>query len=228
MPAENLLKTVPLFTGLEKSDLAKIAGITSPKTFAEDSVIFNIEDPGEIFFVIKTGKVKIAVPSESGREITLATLREGDFFGEMALIDGEPRSAMAIATESTEVLQIHRRDFVDILTRHPSMMLSLMITLSRRLRRADQKIEDLAFLPVPSRLAKVLLSIAQESGEKVREGWVINLHLTHQELADIVGTSRETVTRILSSFTRQHLIARTRQGMVISDPVRLGAQVQGG
>lgn len=203
---EEILGKVPLFAGMDKSELAHLAEVAFPKTFLKGSIILMEKELGSTLSVITKGKVKVAVTSEEGKEVILAVFSEGDFFGDLALLDGKPRSASVVAMEETELLNLGRRDFLFQLENNPKLALGIMRTLATRLRKADRQIESLALLDVSGRVARTLLDLASEHGEKTPRGLRIEKRPTHQEIANMAGTSRETVTRVLGDMQKKNLI----------------------
>jgi CRP-like cAMP-binding protein len=164
------------------------------------------------------GQVKVVLIGEDGREVILSVLAQGDFFGEMSLIDDEPRSAHVIAMEDAQLLVLRREDFQRALEEYPRIALGLLRALSRRLRRADDKIGALVLLDVLGRVARVLLELADESG-----GDLITKRVTHHTLAQMIGSSRETVSRTIRELADRGLIEVSRKGIRIADRTALRA-----
>jgi CRP-like cAMP-binding protein len=206
------LRRVPLFAHLTDEELARVSLAVRAKSYPKNSVILFEDDPGDALFVVVGGQVKVVLIGEDGREVILAMLREGDFFGEMSLIDDQPRSAHVIATEEADMLVLRRDDFRAAMDEAPRIALGLLQALSRRLRRADDKIGGLVLLDVSGRLAKLLLELADDN-----DGVTIARRLTHQQLAQMIGSSRETVSRTLRDLTDRGLIEINRRTMAIRD-----------
>ncbi|HAO99797.1 MAG TPA: Crp/Fnr family transcriptional regulator [Fibrobacteres bacterium] len=222
----NLIKGVDLFSSLTDAQLGYIAGMTVEQIHERGETIFNQADNSETFFLIAKGSVKVLLAGEDGREAILATLGEGDFFGEMALLDGEPRSATVRAVAKTRLLVIHREDFLLCLKKHPDLALALLSEMSRRLRAADRQISSLALMRVYGRVATTLLKLMEERGMRVRtrEGKpivVIHGRPTHQTIAAMSGTTRETVTRVFKALEERGAIATDRKSLVILEEDRL-------
>jgi len=150
--------------------------------------------------------VKLSISSPEGREMIFDLLWPPDFFGELALLDGEPRSADAVATEPTELLLLARDDFLHFLEERPPVAIQLLATLSRRLRRDTKIMQDTVFLDVPARLARTILKLADTHGEKVAEGTLIKARLSQVDLAGLVGTTRETLNKWLGVYEEQGLL----------------------
>lgn len=201
-----LLKKVTIFADLDDGTLGGIERLIVEKTFPRDSVIVGQEDPGDALFVVSKGKVKVVLYGSSGREIILSLFKSGDFFGEMSLLDNQPRSANVIALEDSTLLVLERRAFADHLQSQPRTALKVLSEMSRRLRRADAIIGNLALLDVFGRVARFLRDLAKNDGEAVDGMVIIRQRPTQQEIASMIGTSRETVSRALSEFQRRGFI----------------------
>ena len=158
------LKQVSLFSGLSDDDLRELMAVTRRRTFRAGEVIFHRDDPGQILYIIKDGKVKICLTSPDGQEISLVVFGKGEYFGEFSLFDGLPRSADAITLERTECYTLQRNDFDNVILKNPKIALRLLEALTRRLRSTDQMVEDLIFLDVYGRVAKKLLELAETHG----------------------------------------------------------------
>jgi CRP-like cAMP-binding protein len=156
--------------------------------------------------MILEGRIKVTILGDDGREIILSVLGSGDFFGEMALLDNEPRSATAIAIEESELLSLHRTDFQNVIADNRGIMAALIRILTARLRRANHQISTLALLDVYGRVARVMLDMAREEGKRLKDGRIAFRRATHQEIANRIGTTRETVTRMLKDLERHGLI----------------------
>ncbi len=206
MDERELLRTVPLFSELEEVDITSLAQLATRRHSAKDTVVFFENEEGDSFFMILEGRVRVTILGDDGREIILTMLGPGDFFGEMALLDNEPRSATAIAAEDTELLCLHRGDFQKIATKR-SITAALIKVLTQRLRRANHQIQTLALLDVYGRVARVILDMAREEGRRLKDGRIAFRRATHQELASRIGTTRETVTRMLKDLERQGMIS---------------------
>jgi CRP/FNR family transcriptional regulator, cyclic AMP receptor protein len=206
MDEQELLRTVPIFSELSDADIASLARLTSRRSCPKDTVVFFENEEGDSFFIIVDGRIKVTILGDDGREVILSVLGRGDFFGEMALLDNEPRSATAIAVEDTELLSLHRNDFQGVLTDNRSIMSALIKILTARLRRANHQISTLALLDVYGRVARVIVDTARDEGKRLKDGRIAFRRATHQEIANRIGTTRETVTRMLKDLERQGLI----------------------
>ena len=206
MDHSQLLGQVPIFQELSKETLSDLAKRVWQKQVEAGSLIVSHEELGDSLFVIAKGKVKVVLYGETGREIILSILRAGDFFGEMSLLDRQPRSANVVAIEDSELLCLDCEAFQTHLAAHPSTALGVLAEMSRRLRHADEVIGNLALLDVYARVARVIRDLAQKQGEPVDGGLLVKERPTQQEIAGLIGTSRETVSRALNDFTRQGLL----------------------
>ncbi|OLD07414.1 MAG: hypothetical protein AUI90_10140 [Deltaproteobacteria bacterium 13_1_40CM_3_69_14] len=206
MDNTHLLRQVSIFQALPQDTIADLAKRVWHKQADAGSVIVSQEEAGDALFVIARGKVKVVLYGETGREIILSMLGAGDFFGEMALLDRQPRSANVVAVESSELLGLDREAFQTHLTSHPSTAMAILAEMSRRLRHADEVIGNLALLDVYARVARIIRDLAQKQGEPVDGGLLIKERPTQQEIAGLIGTSRETVSRALNDFTRRGLL----------------------
>ena len=216
----NLLKGVDLFPPLTDAQIEVIANMTTEQTFLRGATIVTESENSESFFLISSGSVKVSLTAEGGREVILATLGHGDFFGEMSLLDGEPRSASVRAVTKTQALVISRDDFVKSLKRQPDLALALLAEISKRLRKANRQISSLVLVRVWGRVATTLLKIMEERGVRTptQEGksvTIIHGRPTHKMIADMSGTTRETVTRVFKLLEERGAIATPGRDLVI-------------
>ncbi len=220
----DVLRAVPLFRQVPEADLRAMADLVRERRQPRGSLILTQGDEGETLFLIRSGQVKVAVVAEDGREVILSVLGAGSFFGEMALIDDEPRSAHVIAMEESVLLALRREDFRSQLARSPELGIALLRELSRRLRRADDTIASLMLLDVNGRVAHLLLELARE--EAGDTGITIARRLTHASIGQMVGASRETVSRTMRNLVLRNVIGVTRKEITLLDlpALRLAAQ----
>jgi CRP-like cAMP-binding protein len=217
----DFLATIPLFSGLHRDELAKFAELTRERAYPKGSVILFQDDPGDSLFVLRQGRVKVVLIGEDGREVILGVLEPGAHFGELALIDDQPRSAHVIAMDDAQLLILRREDFRRRVEANPTIAWALLTELSRRLRRADQKIGGLVLLDVPGRIARLLLDLADEAGAPM-----IEKPLTHQTIAQMIGASRETVSRAMKEFQDAGLIRVERRRIAVGDREALEKRAQ--
>ena len=207
-----VLRKVPLFAGLGEGDLTAFAELTRERSYPKGSVIVFEDDPGDALYLVAAGQVKVVIIAEDGREVILSVLGEGSFFGEMAVIDDEPRSAHVIAMEDSGLLVLRREDFYARLRSSPEVAIALLREISRRLRRADEKIGSLVLLDVNGRVAHLLLRMADDEG-----GDRITRKLPHHTIAQMIGSSRETVSRTMRNLVERGIIQVTRKEITLRD-----------
>jgi CRP-like cAMP-binding protein len=206
------LDTIPLFAHLDEEELARIGDVARERPYPKNSVILFEDDPGDALCVVVSGRVKVVLIGEDGREVILSTMGNGDFFGEMSLIDDEPRSAHVIAMENSRLLVLRRDDFHRCLDTTPRIALGLLLALSKRLRQADSQIGGLVLLDVTGRIARLLLQLANEGDSPV-----ITAKLTHHTIAQMIGSSRETVSRTMRALIEQDLIGVSKKTITIKN-----------
>jgi CRP/FNR family transcriptional regulator, cyclic AMP receptor protein len=217
----DFLATVPLFNGLDRTELQRFGELTREKFYPKGSVILFENDPGDSLFVVRQGRVKVVLIGEDGREVILGVLGVSEHFGELALIDDRPRSAHVIAMEDSHLLVLRREDFRRRVESSPAVAWSLLTELSRRLRRADEKIGGLVLLDVPGRIARLLLDLSEESGTNT-----IEKALTHQTIAQMIGASRETVSRAMKDFQDANWVTVERRRITLADRAALEQRAQ--
>jgi len=206
MNERELLRAVPIFAELGDEHIASLARYATRRRYPKDTVVFFENEEGDTFFMIIEGRIKVTILGDDGREIILSVLGPGDFFGEMALLDNEPRSATTIAIEEAELLLLSRSDFQSVVAENQSITGALIKILTGRLRRANHQISTLALLDVYGRVARALLDMAREEGRRLKDGRMAFRRATHQEIANRIGTTRETVTRMLKDLERQGMV----------------------
>jgi CRP/FNR family transcriptional regulator, cyclic AMP receptor protein len=203
----------PFFGSFSPGEIDAVIAHAHPLVCAKGEVLFCKGDPGRGLLAVMRGTVKISVLSEDGREIVLNLMRDGDIFGEIALLDGQPRSADATALTECELLTVDRRDFLPLLREKPDLALRLMELLCQRLRHTSEQVEDLMFLDLPSRLAKVLLRLAGPETHAIR--------ITQKELGEIIGMSRESTNKQLRAWEERGWVRLEKGGVVITNPAAL-------
>ena len=217
----DFLASVPMFSGLQRDELLKFAELTRERTYPKGSVILFQGDPGDSLYVLHQGRAKVVLIGEDGREVILGVLEPGAHFGELALIDDQPRSAHVIAMEDSQLLILRREDFRRRVEANPPVAWALLTALSRRLRRADQKIGGLVLLDVPGRISRLLLDLSAES-----DSATIEKPLTHQTIAQMIGASRETVSRAMKEFQEEGLIRVERRRIAVANRDALEKRAQ--
>lgn len=222
-----VLARAPLFAGLPDAELERLAGLLRARNYARGEVIFLEGDAGTALCLIAEGRVRIQLTGADGREVVLNVYGPGEIFGELALLDGEPRSADAVAQEPARVFWLQREAFVAFLESHPRAAIAMLASLSRRIRHTTRVVQDATFRDVPARLARVLLDLATRDGQTVEYGVRIGARVTQGEMAAMVGASRETVNRALRSFEQRGLIRWDASRLVITRPEQLRARADG-
>jgi len=212
-----LLQTVSIFWDLKPEELGYIAEKMIARHYENGNYIFLEDSDGEQCFFVLKGSVKVTRLSKDGREVILAMLNKGDFFGEMSLLDGESRSANVIALEKTEVLTLDRNDFLDVVNDYPQIAVQLLKELAGRLRKSDRQIASLSLSDAEKRIALCIIRFADEQG--VIQNGRVSIPKTpiQQDIANMAGTSRETVSRALSILEKEDLIARKGRELMILD-----------
>jgi CRP/FNR family cyclic AMP-dependent transcriptional regulator len=221
MEKKSILKRVPLFNEVEDKELEKIAQISHLRKCRKDEDVFSEGEAGDALYIPVSGVAKVFRRSSDGRIKTLAILEKGDFLGEMAILDREICSANVRAAEDNEMLVINGRDFEASLISNPQIAFKIMETFSARLRDADKQIESLTFQIVSGRLVIALLDLAEKHGVQTEKGIKIDMELTHQELAEMVGTAREVVSRILNDFRKTNCVEIEKHHITITDKEEL-------
>jgi len=217
-PLVDSLARIPFFAGLETATLERVAAGTRTRRFRRGEIIFHAGDPGDALFIIVAGEVKIALPSEEGDEAILATLGPGDVFGELALLDGAPRSATASALVATEAVILPRDRFRELVATEPAVRDTLLDALAGELRRLTTHVEELHFLDMTGRLAARLVRLAREAGPPGPDGSIrLRASLTQAELASMVGCTRQSVNKLLGQFADDRLVRVDRDGILVLD-----------
>lgn len=216
--ASEALARCRLFAGMSPESLHAIARTLRTRRFRRGEVLFHEGDPGDALFIVASGAVKVVVPSEEGDEAILATLRRGDFLGELALLDGAPRSASAIALEPTEMMALPRDQFRSLVASEPAIRDALFAALTAELRRLTTHVAELHFLDITGRLASRLAHLAEEHGERLPNGAVrLDAPLTQSDLASMIGATRQSVNKLLGEFEATGLLRLERDSIVIPD-----------
>jgi CRP-like cAMP-binding protein len=209
------LRRVPLFRGLGEGELANLAPLFLMRRYGRGSTVIAAEEEGEFLFVIRSGRAKVSIVHRDGREVILSFLGPGEVFGELSVLDGRPRSADVVVTEDAELMMLRRTDFLDLLHRRPRIAVALLEELASRMRRTDHQFAGLALLDVTNRVARTLLYLAEERGVETADGLLLEERPTHQELACMAGTTRETVTRVIGQLEQQGYIACRGRSLLI-------------
>ena len=213
----DFLKSVNIFSDLSESELNNIQELCKTRKYPKNSMIILEEEMGDVVFIVMSGTVKITRVNDEGKEVILAMLGSGEVFGEMAILDGESRSANALSQENCEVVTINREDFLNLLKTNNKVSLNLMTEFAIRLRKSDQQIEALSLDDAEHRIGVSILNLAEEMGV-IRQGVVTVENLPYQQdIANMAGTSRETVSRVMKIFEDRGLITKTGHKLSIPD-----------
>jgi CRP/FNR family transcriptional regulator/CRP/FNR family cyclic AMP-dependent transcriptional regulator len=221
------LARIPLLQDVSPEGLTQLTRSLRRRAYHRGEVIFHQGDPGDTLHLVRSGRVKVVLPAETGDEVLLAILGPGDCFGELALLDGEPRSASVVAMENVETMVLGRQDFLVFFRSNPEAAERLMANLARIIRHVNEDIADLAFLDLPGRLAKNLLELADSHGERMPDGKGIEITvpLTQEELAGMIGATRPSVNKILGWYEDQGAIQRRGRRIAILKPEVLRSRV---
>jgi CRP-like cAMP-binding protein len=211
------LGRVPLFSGLAEADLAALAGRLRSRRYGRGEAVFLHGDPGTSLCIVETGRVKLGFTSAEGREVIFDVVGPGEEFGELALLDGEPRSADAVALEASTLLLLHREEFIRYVEHHAGFALQLIGILSRRLRRDAELMQDAIFLDVPARVARTILRLAADDTATEQDGQRVTPQLYQSDLAGLVGTTRETLNKWLGIYETQGLIRQQKGRIAVLD-----------
>jgi CRP/FNR family cyclic AMP-dependent transcriptional regulator len=223
-PVLDSLAAIPFFGGLEPAALERLAATMRSRRFKRGEVLFHIGDPGDALFVIVSGEVKISLPSDTGEEAILATLGPGEVFGELALLDGSPRSASASALVATETVVLPRERFRELIATEAGVRDALLASIAGELRRLTTHVEELHFLDITGRLAARLVRLANEGGTALPDGGIrLRTNLTQGDLAAMVGCTRQSVNKLLGQFTDDGLVRQDREGIVVIDMAGLAS-----
>jgi CRP/FNR family transcriptional regulator len=214
-----------LFSELSPSELEHVAQVAIPRSFPRETRVFHEGDPGDACYIVREGSARVTREHPDGRAITLATLGPGAIFGELAMFDGDSRSASVEAAENTELLALPASDMRALIRSHPDMAEKLVVALTRRLREANERISRQSFQTVPSRVAGVLNQLLAEEATPplVRDG--VTIRLRQSDLAQLAGTSRESVSRFLATLERAGVVEVGRGRVTVLEPERLNAYI---
>jgi CRP/FNR family transcriptional regulator, cyclic AMP receptor protein len=206
------LRTIPLFSQCRDSELEQLGHAFVPRDYPKNSVILSAHDPGDTFYVLLTGQVKVMIVAEDGREVILTLMHNGDFFGEGALFKRDSHGASVVTMQDSRLLVLRRDDLYRFLMGMPGVALGLLRSMTVRLQAAGETIGGLVLLDVTGRVSRLLLQLAEECGSDT-----ITNAPTHQIMAQIVGSSRETVSRTIGELAARNWITNSREGIAIRD-----------
>ena len=215
------LRQTPVFSGLSDKELDELVPLVIKRKLKDDTVIFHEGDPASAFYLVKQGRVKIYKVAADGREQVLSILGDGQIFGDVPVFDGGPYPATAATMSETEIYQVKRDEFEEFVRRHPEVALKLLRVLGQRLRQAMALVRDLSFKQVPHRLAGLLIKLVRDNGRAVEDGTLIDMALSRQDIAEIVGTSRETVTREIKKMEGIGMLRLDGRKIIVTDEEKL-------
>jgi CRP-like cAMP-binding protein len=218
---DDVVLSAPLFAGIDREAAQALLTTMTSIGLSRGQSLFHEGDPGDRLYVIRTGKVKLGRRSPDGRENLLSVLGPGEMFGELSLFDPGPRTATATAVADARVYELTHGELIAWLDRYPAVATHLLEALARRLRRTNEALADLVFSDVPGRVAKALLDLSSRFGEPVDDGMRVAHDLTQEELAQLVGASRETVNKALADFAARGWVRREGRAVVLLDIPRL-------
>ena len=214
---KDFLESINLFYNIKDDFLDHAATLCKTKKYPKSSMIILEEEYGDRLFIIKNGTVKITRVNDEGKEVIIALLGAGDFFGEMAILDGKSRSANALAQENCELVTINKEDFLDMLKNNFQMCMNLLEELAVRLRKSDQQIEALSLSDAEHRIGVSILNLAEELGVIIKGKVTIENLPFQQDIANMSGTSRETVSRIFKLFEDRNMLIKKGHKLIIPD-----------
>ena len=209
------LRNFPLFADLSETDLAKVEELVRNRQYRDGMYVFAEGDPVEAVYFVKSGMVKASRTDDEGREQIVNLLVAGDFFPHVGFLDGGPAPANTVTVGETSLGLINRRDFMALLGQHPSITARLLAVMDRRIRGLQEQVKELGLLTAPSRVGRILLRLAQQIGESRGDLKVLHLGLSQQDVANMAGVSRETVSRLLSEFRREGIITGDSNELVV-------------
>jgi CRP/FNR family transcriptional regulator len=218
---DDVLAGVPLFAALDADNAELLANALTTRAVIRGHVVFSEGDPGDRLFIVLDGKVKISRAAADGRENLLAVLGPGEMFGELSLFDPGPRTATATAVTDCTLTSLDHDDLRPLLNDQPAVAVQLLQALAQRLRRTNEAMADLVFSDVPGRVAKALLDLAERFGDEEGDGVRVRHDLTQEELAQLVGASRETVNKALSEFANRNWLRLEGRSVLLLDRERL-------
>ena len=218
---QDRLRTAPLFAALDDDAANALRSSMVDQRLAKGDVLFSEGEPGEKLYLIESGKIKLSHTASDGRESIIAVLGAGEMLGELSLFDPGPRTATAIAVTNTKVFSMSHEALLPWLVGRPDLAVSLLAALARRLRRTNEALADLVFSDVPGRVAKALLELGSKFGEDSPDGLVVHHELTQEELAQLVGASRETVNKALADFSQRGWVRIEQRSVTLLDVDRL-------
>lgn len=221
MDRRELLGNVSIFSSLDEKEIDQLLQATTTKKLKTKEVLFRKGDPGNQLYGILSGSLKVMTTGSDGKDVMFGLMGPGEVIGEIALLDSEERSASAVAVEPTELLTLHRRELIPFLEKHPGATIGLAGVLAARVRRLSERAEDRQTMPLPGRIAKRLISLSEEYGKHPIVGGPVEVRLPQQDLADLVGTTRESVNKQLRAWEEAGIVELGRGRVILKQPEAL-------
>ena len=218
---DNLLRNNQFFANLADEELEKVKNIMRKRNYDKEQIIFFEDEPGEGLFLLKSGKVKLTKMVESGDEQILTIIKPGNIFAEVVLFGNANYPATAVALEDSELYLIRSKDMENIIRDNPSIAIKLLDVMSKRLRRAQKLVRDMGLKDTTRRTASLLVYLAEEYGVERNNKIKIDIKLTQQELSNMIGTTRETISRVLNKFKGEDIVSNKSRKMIINDLTKL-------
>lgn len=223
MDRRELLGNVSIFSSLNEKELDLLLQATTTRRLKAKEVLFRKGDPGNQLYGILSGSLKVMTTGTDGKDVMFGLMGPGEVLGEIALLDSEERSATIVGVEATELLTLHRRELIPFLEKNPGAAIGLAGVLAARVRRLSERAEDRQTMPLPGRIAKKLISLSEEYGKHPIVGGPVEVRLPQQDLADLVGTTRESVNKQLRAWEQEGIVELGRGRVVLKNPDALEA-----
>ena len=225
MDRRKLLGSVSIFSSLEEEELDLLLRATTTKRLEAKEMLFRKGDPGNQLYGVLSGSLKVMAPGSDGKDVMFTLMGRGEVIGEISLLDSGERSATVVAVEQTELLTLHRRELIPFLESHPHAAIGLAGVLAARVRRLSERTEDRQTMPLPGRMAKRLISLSEQYGKHPIVGGPVEVRLPQQDLADLVGTSRESVNKQLRAWEEEGIVQIGRGRVILKRPEALEAVI---
>jgi len=218
---KEFLYRIKLFENFTEEELDEVIPLFRTRRYVKGQQIVEKGEPGDTLYIVGKGQLKVVLTEDYEKEVILSLLEEGDFFGEMAILEQKPRSAHVLALKAGVLYELNQEDFRNFILAKPHAMLNIISRLSERLRKSSMVISDLTLLDVYGRVARFLLELSEEGGEATEEGTLIKTPPSQQHMASRLGTSRETINRVINDFIRRGILKKNKRQLVITSPAKL-------
>jgi CRP/FNR family cyclic AMP-dependent transcriptional regulator len=223
MDRRELLASVSIFSSLGDAELELLLQSTTTKQLKPKEVLCRKGDPGNQLYGVLSGSLKVTTTGVDGKDVMFGLMGAGEVIGEIALLDGEERSATVTAVEKTELLTLHRRELIPFLEKNPAAAIGLSVVLASRVRQLSDRAEDRQTMPLPGRIAKRLLALSEQYGKHPIVGGPVEVRMPQQDLADLVGTTRESVNKQLRAWQKAGIVELGRGKVILTRPEALEA-----